>query len=132
LVQPTVSALPDRTPDFHSGADDVETQSFSNGHSRWRGRGDDVVQRRRRRSLAQPNQTPAEGERWYYRTNRQTNQKCWYLRAPDVETTGATAAPQGTQAGVEVLAQSKASPLTTSQQQELFKEFLQWKIRNGM
>lgn len=82
--------------------------------------------------LAQPNQTPAEGERWYYRTNRQTNQKCWYLRAPDVETTGATAAPQGTQAGVEVFAQSKASPLTASQQQELFKEFLQWRIRNGM
>jgi hypothetical protein len=78
--------------------------------------------------LAAPNRTPAEGERWYYRTNRETNQKCWYLgaRAP----MGALPARQGSKADVESLAQSK--PLSTREQQELFRDFLRWKKSHAM
>ncbi len=60
--------------------------------------------------LSAPNQTPAEGEHWSYRTNRETNQKCWYLRGRDVAT-GAKPTLQGAQAKAE----------------ELFSAFLRWK-----
>jgi hypothetical protein len=78
--------------------------------------------------LAAPNRTPAEGERWYYRTNRETNQKCWYLgaRAP----MGASPAQQGSKAEVEFSAQPK--PLSTREQQELFRDFLKWKKSHAM
>jgi hypothetical protein len=78
--------------------------------------------------LAAPNRTPAEGERWYYRTNRETSQKCWYLgaRAP----MGALPARQGSKADVESSAQSK--PLSTREQQELFRDFLRWKQSRAM
>jgi hypothetical protein len=78
--------------------------------------------------LAAPNRTPAEGERWYYRTNRETNQKCWHLgaRAP----MGALPALQGSRAEVEFSAQPK--PLSTREQQELFRDFLRWKKSNAM
>jgi hypothetical protein len=78
--------------------------------------------------LAAPNRTPAEGERWYYRTNRETSQKCWYLgaRAP----MGALPARQGSKAEVEVSAQPK--PLSNHEQQELFRDFLRWKKSHAM
>ncbi len=79
--------------------------------------------------LVAPNQTPAEGEHWYYRTERETNQKCWHLRTGDVATTGAMPTPEGTQADVEISAQAKAKPLSTSEQKALFSDFLRWKKR---
>src|SRR5690242_17131398 len=33
--------------------------------------------------LAQPNSSASAGTRWYYHTDRATQRKCWYLRAPD-------------------------------------------------
>lgn len=79
--------------------------------------------------LAQPNRTPTEGEHWYFRTNHQTDQKCWYLRPRDVETTGSTAATRQAPAPVGSEAPSKDSQLTVSQERELFNEFLQWRAR---
>jgi len=29
--------------------------------------------------IAKPDNTPPQGEHWYYRTNRTTNRQCWYL-----------------------------------------------------
>jgi hypothetical protein len=80
--------------------------------------------------LAEPNSTPAEGERWAYRTDRQTNKKCWHLRR-EAETTG-SAAPQQQKAAVESTTQSKAPSLTDSQKDELFMEFLKWRNRRAM
>ena len=33
--------------------------------------------------LAQPSSSAPEGSHWYYHTDRTTQRKCWYLRAPD-------------------------------------------------
>src|SRR5262249_14640505 len=33
--------------------------------------------------LTQPKSSAPAGSRWYYRTDRATQRKCWYLRAPD-------------------------------------------------
>src|SRR5437764_2990816 len=33
--------------------------------------------------LAQPNSSAPEGSHWYFRTDRATQRKCWYSRAPD-------------------------------------------------
>jgi hypothetical protein len=82
--------------------------------------------------LVAPNRTPAEGEHWYYRTKRETNQKCWYLGARDVATTGTMPTPQGTQVDVDISARSKTKPLTTSEQEALFRDFLRWKKQREM
>ena len=76
--------------------------------------------------LSAPNQKPAEGEHWYYRTNRETNAKCWYLHGRDAATTGAKPTLQGPQADTDASAQSQAKPLSTSEKQELFRAFLRW------
>jgi hypothetical protein len=62
--------------------------------------------------LAAPNRTPAEGEHWYYRTNSETNQKCWYLGARAAM--GALPARQGSKADAEFSAQSRSTPLSRS------------------
>jgi len=80
--------------------------------------------------LAAPNRTPAEGEHWYYRTNRETNQKCWYLGARAAM--GAPPARQGSKADVEFSARSKTKPLAISEQEALFRDFLRWKKRREM
>jgi hypothetical protein len=80
--------------------------------------------------LAAPNRTPAEGEHWYYRTNSETNQKCWYLGARAAM--GALPARQGSKADAEFSAQSKSTPLSTREQQELFRDFLRWKKSRAM
>jgi len=82
--------------------------------------------------LSAPNQVPAEGEHWYYQTNRETNDKCWFLRGRDAATAGAKPTLQGTQADTDVTAKSKAKPLSTSEQQELFRAFLRWKKSREM
>jgi hypothetical protein len=82
--------------------------------------------------LAAPNQKPAEGEHWYYRTNRETNQKCWFLRARGMAAMGASSTPQRSKADVEFSAQSKSKPLSTREQQQLFRDFLRWKERRAM
>lgn len=76
--------------------------------------------------LAAPNRTPAVGESWHYRTNRETNQKCWYVGARAA--TGALPAAQGSNANAELAAESGSSkPLSTREQQQLFRDFLKWK-----
>jgi hypothetical protein len=49
--------------------------------------------------LAAPNSAAREGTRWYYRLDRATQRKCWYMRAPDqlaqqATVTGKKALPQ--------------------------------------
>jgi hypothetical protein len=76
--------------------------------------------------LAAPNRTPAAGERWSYRTNRETNQKCWYLGARAA--TGALPAAQGSNANAQLAPESGSSkPLSAREQEQLFRDFLKWK-----
>ena len=41
--------------------------------------------------LAAPNSPAREGTRWYYRLDRASQHKCWYMRAPDQPTQQAAA-----------------------------------------
>jgi hypothetical protein len=43
--------------------------------------------------MASPNAPPPQGSHWYYRTDRSTNQKCWYLGAQGAKVR-ATAPPE--------------------------------------
>jgi hypothetical protein len=91
--------------------------------------------------LAGPNRSPPEGMHWYYRVDRETHRKCWYLgeqgtkvrhatrakpdrvakaRTETVETTAARPAPQQVAATTltpqDLAAQRSPDPATTSAQ----------------
>lgn len=80
--------------------------------------------------LAAPNRTPDEGQHWYYRTDRGSNQKCWYLRDRDVATTGSvTGEPRARPDAAE---RREATALDDGAQKALFQDFLRWyKERSG-
>ncbi len=88
--------------------------------------------------LAAPNRAPEQGQHWYFRTDRETNQKCWYLRERDSATTGAVAGqsreaaqPSATQPSTAPPAE--ASPPDARAQKALFHDFLRWyKERGGV
>jgi hypothetical protein len=45
--------------------------------------------------IAKPNGQPAQGQHWYYRTDRVTNRQCWYLGPENADVQkGATVAPK--------------------------------------
>jgi hypothetical protein len=73
---------------------------------------------------------PAKPSAADYRTNREMNQKCWYLSARAAM--GALPARQGSKADAEFSAQSRSKPLSTREQQELFRDFLRWKKSRAM
>ncbi len=74
--------------------------------------------------IAKPSASAPEGEHWYYRTDRATKRRCWYLgaegahvqkRAPSSEQTGSdalaqSAAPQGAQPTAPQRAQQPTAP----------------------
>lgn len=78
--------------------------------------------------LAAPNQAPADGRHWFFRTDRASGKKCWYLRDGEAATTGSVASQ----------AQSAAPPdrpaavgLDKNQQDALFENFLRWRKQHG-
>jgi len=107
--------------------------------------------------LTEPNRDPPEGSHWFYRVDRATDRRCWYLRAwtaassatPPAEAQRATARSPAGQAvqrsrpaepapaaeTQRVTARSPAgqtaqrakAPLSESDQAALFLEFLRWK-----
>lgn len=81
--------------------------------------------------LAEPNQQPAEGQHWYYRSDRATNQKCWYLKETGITTPQATAPEASPTAGADVArsGQPGATPLRKAEREALFEEFLRWQQR---
>jgi hypothetical protein len=80
--------------------------------------------------IAEPNREPPEGSHWYYRVDRATDRKCWYLRtlipgtvvAPAAEPQHASARPVAQPTG-----QRGKPPLSESEQAALYLEFLRWK-----
>lgn len=62
--------------------------------------------------LAAPNSPAPENSHWYYRTDRATQRKCWYLR-------GADQAPQQ-----EVLRTAQAAPTANAYSFASFKDFI--------
>jgi len=80
--------------------------------------------------ITEPNRDPPEGSHWYYRADRATDRKCWYLRAliqgtpqvPAAETQRASARP----AAAPTVRRGKA-PLSESEEAALYLEFLRWK-----
>jgi hypothetical protein len=80
--------------------------------------------------LVAPRGAAPQGQHWFFRTDKATQQKCWYLRARDAETTGAT---QTQGAAPPALAEPPGGPatLSSSEQQQLFQEFLRWQKQRG-
>jgi hypothetical protein len=82
--------------------------------------------------LAAPDPSAPKNSRWYYRTDRTQQRKCWYLRAanPPLQ--------QGTARTAHEIASTKSSPaastavpdqrgkLSHEDVEKLYSEFLQW------
>ena len=87
--------------------------------------------------LATPNRAADDGRHWYFRTDRATNQKCWYLRERDATTTGsvagsAQAQPEVAPAPAPAAPELEASPSNGRTEKALFRDFLRWyKDRGG-
>jgi hypothetical protein len=79
--------------------------------------------------LATPDRAPQDGQHWYFRTDRQTNQKCWYLREHDVTTTGSVAG--GPRVAPDAVQRPEMSASTESAQKALFRDFLRWYKERG-
>jgi hypothetical protein len=105
--------------------------------------------------LTEPNHDPPQGSHWFYRVDRATDRRCWYLRAwtpppssPTAETQRAPARPLAGDAvqrarpigePASVMQHTTARslpgqtgqrtrrPLSESDQAALFLEFLRWK-----
>jgi hypothetical protein len=74
--------------------------------------------------LGAPNRTSPEGQHWFYRTDRDNNRKCWYLRGRDAETTGSTPTAQSAPTRPDP---PTASSLSEAEKTKLFQEFLRWR-----
>ena len=80
--------------------------------------------------LSGPKDQTPEGSHWFYRIDRPTDRRCWYLRpwsvgaspAPATETQRTTARSPAAQT-----APRTRPPLSESDQAALFLEFLRWK-----
>jgi hypothetical protein len=82
--------------------------------------------------LAAPREPASAGQHWFFRTDQATKQKCWYLR--DVETTGSTQSQQSARsdaATADLPAASSPTPLSKSEQDALFQDFLRWRKQHG-
>jgi hypothetical protein len=81
--------------------------------------------------ITEPNREPPEGSHWYYRVDRATDRKCWYLRtliqgAPEAS----AAVPQRASTRPAVAAQTarrSKPPMSESEEAALYLEFLRWK-----
>lgn len=62
--------------------------------------------------LTAPNSAAPENSHWYYRTDRATQRKCWYLRSTDKP------------AQQEVLRTAQAAPIANEYSFASFKEFI--------
>ena len=82
--------------------------------------------------LVAPRTPTPEGQHWFFRTDQTTKQKCWYLREHDVETTGATQAQRSARSDAAAADQPAAAPpLSKSEQEALFQDFLRWRKQHG-
>jgi hypothetical protein len=83
--------------------------------------------------LAAPDPSAPKNSRWYYRTDRTQQRKCWYLRAADQPL------QQGTTRSAREIAPTKPSPslpttgpdqrganLSHEDVEKLYSEFLEW------
>jgi hypothetical protein len=80
--------------------------------------------------ITEPNREPPEGSHWYYRVDRATDRKCWYLRAlmPGPSEPSVAAAPQRASARPAVApAVRRSKPMSESEEAALYLEFLRWK-----
>jgi hypothetical protein len=59
--------------------------------------------------LSQPSGAPPQGSHWYYRTDRSTNQRCWYLKAKEAKEAKEVARPKP-QPSAKPISEPKAEP----------------------
>jgi hypothetical protein len=79
--------------------------------------------------LSAPKSATPQNGHWYYRTNRTTQRKCWYLRTTD------QSSPQRGQqttldGGTSKPLQSRHATLSAKEAAKLYAEFLIWRDRH--
>ena len=90
--------------------------------------------------LSEPNSAAPENSHWYYRTDRTTQRKCWYLRAANeppqqdsVKT--AQAAPAANAYSYasfkSFIAQRGKAELSDADIKSLYAQFLEWRRHSG-
>jgi hypothetical protein len=80
--------------------------------------------------ITEPNREPPEGSHWYYRVDRATDRKCWYLRTLIQGTPEAPAAVTqraSTRPAVAAQTARRGKPMSESDEAALYLEFLRWK-----
>lgn len=75
--------------------------------------------------LPAPVRAPPDGQHWFYRTDRDANRKCWYLRAREVETTGSSPTRESPRPSAG--RSDGGLALSEADQEKLFDEFLRWR-----
>jgi hypothetical protein len=81
--------------------------------------------------ITEPNREPPEGSHWYYRVDRATDRKCWYLRAliqgtPEAPAAMTQRASTRPAVAPQTVRRSKP-PMSESEEAALYLEFLRWK-----
>jgi hypothetical protein len=82
--------------------------------------------------LTAPDSAAPGGQHWYYRFDRATKRKCWYLREAGLATRPAEA-PKTSRAASSAAEKPapKTAPASKSSQEALFREFLEWQKTQG-
>lgn len=89
--------------------------------------------------LTAPDPSASPNGHWYYRTDRTTQRKCWYLRGADsgsqegpVKTAqSAAAAAPSLGSFKDFMAQRGNANLSNKDVEQLYAEFLEWRRRPG-
>jgi hypothetical protein len=90
--------------------------------------------------LSEPNSAAPANSHWYYRIDRMTQRKCWYLRAADAApdqapVKDAHAAPAASAHSVgdakSVVAQRRTAKLSSADVDKLYADFLEWRRNPG-
>lgn len=87
--------------------------------------------------LAAPNDTPTAGRRWFYRLDRASNRKCWYLREAGEPRSASAQSADATPPTGESRAAASPEPrdgrsrsaLSPTEVETLFHEFLAWRLQ---
>jgi hypothetical protein len=77
--------------------------------------------------MTESNLVPPKGSRWYYRIDRATNRKCWYIAALASAPAASRTARAAVRAKTLQAVHASKHERSESEQAALFLEFLRWK-----
>jgi hypothetical protein len=81
--------------------------------------------------ITESNLVPPKGSRWYYRIDRTTNRKCWYIAASASGPTTPRKVHVSVHSDLGLTGRHGNRERSESEQAALFLEFLRWKEQQG-